>query len=163
VSINVRGAKNDVEGEGQQYYFQTAAQGEHTAAAFDIVRVLFDWSLMTRGNMPTDMFFGSRSDRFKLQYRSFNLAIKKVAKVCGLPPHRFSTHSLRIGGASILAAAGVPDYVIQKMGRWKSLAFLTYIRMAKSAFGVAADAITDTTIFCVQDLLRMCSGVVGAG
>jgi hypothetical protein len=40
-----------------------------------------------------------------------------------LDPTRISSHSLRIGGASALAAAGVPDYIILDMGRWKSLVF----------------------------------------
>ena len=40
-----------------------------------------------------------------------------------------NTHSFRIGGASALAAAGVPDYIIRIMGRWASDSFLTYIRI----------------------------------
>ena len=39
-----------------------------------------------------------------------------------------NTHSFRIGGASALADAGVPDYVIQILGRWSSDSFLRYIR-----------------------------------
>jgi hypothetical protein len=41
---------------------------------------------------------------------------------------RLNTHSFRIGGASALAAAGVPDYVIKMLGRWSSDSFLRYIR-----------------------------------
>jgi hypothetical protein len=37
-------------------------------------------------------------------------------------------HSFRIGGATILAAAGYPDHVIKLAGRWSSDAFLTYVR-----------------------------------
>ncbi|MEO2151204.1 MAG: hypothetical protein ABGW50_00895 [Thermococcus sp.] len=39
-----------------------------------------------------------------------------------------NTHSFRIGGASALAAAGVPAYVIQTLGRWSSDSFLRYLR-----------------------------------
>ena len=39
-----------------------------------------------------------------------------------------NTHSFRIGGTSALAAAGVPDYLIQVIGRWSSDSFLRYIR-----------------------------------
>ena len=42
-------------------------------------------------------------------------------------PH-INTHSFRIGGASALAGAGVPDYIIQVIGRWSSDSFLRYIR-----------------------------------
>ena len=39
-----------------------------------------------------------------------------------------NTHSFRIGGATALAQAGVPDYIIQIIGRWSSDSFLRYIR-----------------------------------
>ena len=44
-----------------------------------------------------------------------------------------NTHSFRIGGASALAAAGVPEYIIQSLGRWSSDSFLRYIRLPGSA------------------------------
>ena len=44
-----------------------------------------------------------------------------------------NTHSFRIGGASALAAAGVPDYIIQSLGRWTSDSFLRYIRLPRNA------------------------------
>ncbi|KAH8930079.1 hypothetical protein BT69DRAFT_1180113, partial [Atractiella rhizophila] len=37
-------------------------------------------------------------------------------------------HSLRSGGATHLAANGIPDSTIQKIGRWSSEAFQIYIR-----------------------------------
>ncbi|MES9882580.1 MAG: tyrosine-type recombinase/integrase [Sedimenticola sp.] len=46
-------------------------------------------------------------------------------------PYRNSiirSHSFRIGRATQLAAAGVPGDAIMKMGRWRSDAYLTYIR-----------------------------------
>lgn len=47
--------------------------------------------------------------------------------------HRFfdkskSGHSMRSGGASVLAQAGLPQEHIQDMGRWSSQAFKPYIR-----------------------------------
>ena len=44
-----------------------------------------------------------------------------------------NTHSFRIGGASALASAGVPDYIIQIMGRWSSDSFLRYISIPHQA------------------------------
>ena len=40
-----------------------------------------------------------------------------------------NTHSFRIGGASALAVAGVPEYIIQILGRWSSDSFLRYIHI----------------------------------
>ena len=47
------------------------------------------------------------------------------------PVINLNTHSLRIGGATLLSLAGVPDSIIKKMGRWKSDCFKKYIRMSK--------------------------------
>ena len=50
-------------------------------------------------------------------------------------PHddSINTHSFRRGGATALAASGVPQYIIQGLGRWKSLVFLRYIDLADPA------------------------------
>lgn len=40
----------------------------------------------------------------------------------------FAGHSIRSGGATDLALRGVPDHLIQKIGRWSSDAFQFYIR-----------------------------------
>lgn len=41
---------------------------------------------------------------------------------------KLSSHSLRIGGATALLQAGAPDVEITTFGRWKSNAFLDYLR-----------------------------------
>lgn len=40
--------------------------------------------------------------------------------------HNVSSHSLRRGGATYLAAANLPDWLIQEMGRWRTDAFKLY-------------------------------------
>ena len=45
----------------------------------------------------------------------------------GISEHSVSSHSIRAGGAMALHLAGVHSHVIQKMGRWSSNTFLTYI------------------------------------
>ena len=47
-------------------------------------------------------------------------------------PHvpNINTHSFRIGGASAAASAGIPDSVIQILGRWSSDAYKRYLRLA---------------------------------
>ena len=44
------------------------------------------------------------------------------------PSVTINTHSFRIGGASAAASAGLPDSVIQTLGRWSSDCFRLYIR-----------------------------------
>ena len=72
-----------------------------------------------------------------------------------LDPTRISSHSLRIGGASALAAAGVPDYIILDMGRWKSLAFLAYVRRTTQMFEVASYALLSRNDLITLDTTRL--------
>ena len=44
------------------------------------------------------------------------------------PSITINTHSFRIGGASAAASAGLPDSVIQTLGRWSSDCFRRYVR-----------------------------------
>ncbi|TFK17590.1 hypothetical protein FA15DRAFT_604783, partial [Coprinopsis marcescibilis] len=46
-------------------------------------------------------------------------------------------HSLRSGGATALAEAGIPFYMIQGIGRWKGDTFQTYIRQHPSIVAAA--------------------------
>lgn len=46
--------------------------------------------------------------------------LKNKLEELGFPSAEFSLHSLRAGGATAAAAAGVPDRVFKKHGHWKS-------------------------------------------
>ena len=50
-----------------------------------------------------------------------------AAVALGLPPGRFGSHSLRIGGATAMLHAGMPVDLIKRMGRWVSDAFQGYL------------------------------------
>ena len=45
----------------------------------------------------------------------------------------FSSHSFRIGAATVAARMGVPDHLIQAVGRWNSDAYKLYIRTPAEA------------------------------
>ena len=47
----------------------------------------------------------------------------------GIDSSLYSGHSFRIGAASTAAANGVVDSLIQTLGRWKSSAYLAYIKI----------------------------------
>jgi hypothetical protein len=53
--------------------------------------------------------------------------LKAAAVACGVVSSKVASHSLRRGGASAYAAAGVPHYDIQKFGRWTSDGYKVYI------------------------------------
>ena len=121
-----------------------------------LVEILFDWALGA-GLSPNDPFLSYRK-MWVLSYSTFQKAIKSVASSLGLDHTRYSTHSLRIGGASVMAAAGLPDYVIQLIGRWKSLAFLTYIRSNLSMFTKALSVLSNPDLFTISHLMSVNSG-----
>ena len=56
--------------------------------------------------------------------------MRKTCELLGLPFDKISAHSLRYGGATTLAAAGFPEYVIAFYGGWAhgSRAMRTYIK-----------------------------------
>ena len=63
-----------------------------------------------------------------LRYDTINSSIKKLMESIGENPDEFSTHSMRIGGATALFAAGANETVIRTMGRWSSDMHRLYVR-----------------------------------
>jgi hypothetical protein len=57
-----------------------------------------------------------------------------------------------------MAAAGAPDHVIQKMSRWKSLAFLMYIQFRINAMQNAMKLIVNKHTFSSADTLILHPG-----
>ena len=55
----------------------------------------------------------------------------------------FSSHSFRIGAATSAVKAGVPDHLIQVLGRWKSDAYKQYIRTPPDVIIRAAKSLVE--------------------
>jgi hypothetical protein len=157
VSCLIRSAKNDQEGTGHKCYF--AVQAVSDTSAFCIATMMFEWAqkAQPKSDEPFLSYRGERS----LSYNAYAKAIKTAAQRSGFDPTRFSPHSVRIGGASGLAAAGFDNYYIMKAGRWKSLAFLDYIRGAASAMAAAQAAISNPASYSNHDLRLLHPGAVG--
>ena len=60
-------------------------------------------------------------DRLSFQLRS-------LLNNVGMDSSSYTSHSFLIGAASSAAAAGLPEHLIQRMGRWTSECFKTYVR-----------------------------------
>ena len=58
------------------------------------------------------------------------VALRMMAVSAGKDPAHFALHLGRIGGATKLAARGMSEFQIQRAGRWKSRAFMVYMRDA---------------------------------
>jgi hypothetical protein len=80
-----------------------------------------------------------------------------MAEMYGLDPSRVSSHSLRIGGATAMAAAGMSEYEIKQMGEWKSDVFLDYARNTTQLFERARRALAKRS-FNIQSTRRLNPG-----
>ena len=79
---------------------------------------------------------GSTSGGWKVFTRSEAVAaLRLMVGSSGRDPMQFALHSRRIGGATQVATQGLSDLQIQRAGRWKSRAFMTYVKEAEEGRG----------------------------
>lgn len=69
-------------------------------------------------------FSGAHLTRYQ-----FSALLKKVVQNCGLDPSMYTSHSFRIGAATLAFTQGFKEEEIKSMGRWKSSAYKSYIRL----------------------------------
>ena len=64
--------------------------------------------------------------------------LKALAQSMGLDPKQYSSHSVRIGGSTILLNAGCDPLIIKLLGRWLSNCFEEYpVLLAQGTMGVS--------------------------
>ena len=81
--------------------------------------------LSLRGNATGPLFL--RSDGSPLSRSSLTNRLKDIVSAAGING-QYSSHSFRIGAATMAARNGIPDHQIQSLGRWTSSAYQSYIR-----------------------------------
>ena len=59
---------------------------------------------------------------------SFVTVLKKCVAKCQFDAKRITSHCFRIGGATYAARRGLPILTIKRLGRWRSDAFVQYLR-----------------------------------
>ena len=117
VQINITHSKMDQHGYGRLL--------KHNAVDGDvcIVKKLVDWAIRCRDkyNMSADDFlFKKRKCVAMVNDGAVSLAMKCIVRFLGWNTKKVSPHSLRYGGATMLAAAGLPQYVIAYFGGWSN-------------------------------------------
>jgi hypothetical protein len=158
VSVCIKDSKKDPFGVGFTYPIPRYLGPRTVDFVYDFAEVLFDWAVRARPH-PNEPFISSPLQKINVSADSMNVWLKEVvAPMFGLDPNRVHTHSLRFTGASTLSAAKVPDSVIMRMGRWASLSFLHYIRLAASTFTGVAAALANRTTFTIQDVRNLMPG-----
>ena len=149
-TLNIKSKKNDQAGTGFRFYFTKALPGE----TYCTVQSLWDYSMQARPVRGKSLFYISSLD-WTLKPLYFAEQLRRLAITSGLDPTRFSSHSLRIGGATTLAAAGLNDHEIQGVGDWKSNSYLTYVRKNITLFEKARKTLASPTAIDSTAVRRM--------
>jgi hypothetical protein len=133
VRINIPFSKCDQFGKGRNLLHVRQSPGNRC-----IVTDLEKWIISTRDELSAsdnDYLFKVK-DRILISAEQVSLAMKKTAEFCGFDSKKISAHSLRYGGATMLAAAGLPQYIIAYFGGWcedsKSLQIYTQLNIASN-------------------------------
>lgn len=83
--------------------------------------------LARRAQFPHGPLFILSSGRYMTR-KDVSNTTKTLLRRAGFNPSGFSSHSYRIGAATTAAAVGLPDHLIQRLGRWRSNTYQVYIR-----------------------------------
>lgn len=89
------------------------------------VAALSDY-LNVRGSKPGPLFISEAS--LPIQSSQFARTLNECVRTIGLSPEQYTSHSFRIGGASYAHQNNLSDTQIRRLGRWRSSAYLRYIR-----------------------------------
>lgn len=61
--------------------------------------------------------------------------VRVALRETGVDEAKYCSHSFRIGAATTAAAKGIEDAMIKTLGRWRSLAYLEYVRIPREELG----------------------------
>lgn len=95
--------------------------------------------LELRGNSPGPLFL--LRDGRPLSRPMLTGWLRRIMAAAGIQGS-FSSHSFRIGAATVAARNGVPDHLIQALGRWSSNAYQLYIHTPPDALAKLSQQLT---------------------
>ena len=125
--VYVRSQKNDQEAKGQFILIEPTWSESCPCRllVYYLREFKFEIGASALGDEP--LFVSLNDGKSKISSGVVNSAVKRVAKILGLGSN-ISGHSLRIGGCTAAAAAGIPMEIIRVIGGWFSDAMVGYIR-----------------------------------
>lgn len=96
---------------------------------FDCPAVTLHQYLIARPSTSPDTSLFIHIDSKPVSKYQFNAVLKRALSFINLSCSSYKSHSFRIGAATSAAVNGIPYQIIQEWGRWKSMAYRTYIRI----------------------------------
>jgi len=159
VVIHIRSSKTDQSGEGFTFVFSV-----NVPSSRNLCLALMQWAVQAKLR-DRDPFLSARDALGKQVWcissnnltKALRSTVMNVFGFSEIQAKRFTPHSLRFGGASTLAAADIPKYQVQLAGRWKSEAFLTYVKASFEIFSKTQEALANPSLLRVRDIKRSLS------
>ena len=129
LTVKLKQSKGDPFGQGVLIHLG------HTFQSLCPVAAVLSY-LAIRPSTPGPFFVFS--DGSPLSRERLISALSQALKDSGVDTLNFKGHSFRIGAATTAAKAGLSDSLIQAVGRWRSSAFMSYIRTPKDVLLAAS-------------------------
>ena len=120
ISLHLRHSKTDPTYKGVKVYI--GKTGDDLCPVSALLHYL-----TARGSRPGPLFVCENGK--PLTKLKFVEEVRAALTEANLPAGQYAGHSFRIGAATTAAAAGLEDSLIQTLGRWKSSAYLLYVRI----------------------------------
>ena len=79
-----------------------------------------------------------------LTQKKLNRTLRNLLQQGGFNHINYLSHSFRIAAAITTFAAGLPPWLIKKLGRWHNDAYLTYLRCPDSALSSVPQVLAST-------------------
>ena len=127
MKIFLESSKTDVYREGK--WVQIAASASHLCPVTTLQQYLKMANITADGQRDQFIFRAITKTKTSAKLRKANRPLSytrvrelllQTCKSIGLSAKEYGTHSMRSGGASMVANAGLPDRLFKRHGRWKS-------------------------------------------
>ena len=122
LQVRLKKSKTDQEGKGMLIYV-----GKTNNILCPVSAMLAYLSIRGTKEGPLFHFKDGRA----LTKERFIPIIRGALTAAGIDATKYSGHSFRIGAATTAAECGIEESIIKAMGRWKSNAYQSYIRIPK--------------------------------
>ena len=123
IQVSIKQSKTDPFRNGVQLFVgKTGTKLCPVAATLDFLRM--------RGS-TAGFLFRFEDGSFLTRPRLMS-AVRAALETAGLDQSRYCGHSFHIGAATEAAKKGIEDSIIKTLGRWKSLAYLEYVKIPRS-------------------------------
>lgn len=132
LTVHLQFSKTDPFGAGCYIYL-----GRTNSIPCPVAAILSYLSLRPSIQGPLFIF----QDGSPLTRASLVRHLRDALSQAGIDSSHYAGHSFRIGAATAAAQAGYSDSFIQTLGRWKSAAFISYIRTSTSDLASVASTL----------------------